>query len=54
MIDFGKYTWTIMSAYGSTGFLIMMLIIQTILKSRKVKKELLFVEQEEKINVENK
>ncbi|MDG2355689.1 MAG: heme exporter protein CcmD [Paracoccaceae bacterium] len=46
MIDFGKYTWTILSAYSGTGFLIITLIIQTVLKSRKVRKELLLIEQE--------
>jgi len=49
MIDFGKYTWTIISAYGGTIFLILILVIQTLLKSKKVLKELIFIEQERSI-----
>ncbi len=53
MIDFGKYTWTIISAYGGTSFLIITLITQTVLKSRKVRKELLVIEQEKSINTKD-
>ena len=49
MIDFGKYTWTIMSAYSGAIFLILILVIQTLLKSKKVLKELIFIEQERSI-----
>ena len=49
MIDFGKYTWTVISAYGGTISLILILVIQTLLKSKKILKELIFVEQERSI-----
>ena len=53
MIDFGKYTWTIISAYGGAGLLIIILLIMTILKSRKVNKELLVVEQKQSIDAQD-
>jgi len=53
MIDFGKYTWTIISAYGGASVLIIILLIMTILKSRKVNKELLVVEQKKSIDAQD-
>ncbi|MAI97121.1 MAG: heme exporter CcmD [Rhodobacteraceae bacterium] len=53
MIDFGKYTWTIVSAYGGTACLITLLVIMTILKSKKVKKELFFAEKEKRDNAKS-
>ncbi len=50
MIDFGKYTWTIISAYGGASLLIMILVVQTLFKSNRVLKELLLAEQEKSID----
>tara|TARA_B100000902_G_C27319349_1_gene923316 strand:- start:2042 stop:2206 length:165 start_codon:yes stop_codon:yes gene_type:complete len=53
MIDFGKYTSTIISAYGGASVLIIILLVMTILKSRKVNKELLVVEQKKSIDAQD-
>ena len=53
MIDFGKYTWTILSAYGVAGCSITLLVIMSILKSKRAKKDLFFAEQEKRDNVKN-
>jgi len=53
MIDFGKYTWTIISAYGGTIFIVMILIIQTLLKSKKTLEDLNIVEQETTIDAKD-
>ena len=53
MIDFGKYTWTILSAYGAASCLITLLVIMSILKSKRAKKDLFLAEQEKRDNVKS-
>ncbi|WP_312530143.1 heme exporter protein CcmD [Paracoccus sp. (in: a-proteobacteria)] len=40
MIDLGKYTGVVLSAYGATAFLLIALVVQTVVANTKARRAL--------------